>query len=103
MTSKEELKRLAYENACCRCQYYENEKCNNKDTCVWKQIEQDLEKLEKAIEIIRKKSVVIPLFERSKTKTFYNERVNEDMYLFEAEFNLLKEVFGESYAYYKNN
>ena len=53
MTGKEELKRLAYENACCRCQYYENEKCNNKDTCVWKQIIQDLEKLEKLEKIIK--------------------------------------------------
>ena len=52
-----------------------------------------LEKLEKAIEIIKNKNVVIPLFKRTKTKSYYNERVNEDMYLFEAEFNLLKEVF----------
>jgi len=52
MKSKEELKRLAYENACCRCQYYENEKCNNKDTCVWKQIIQDLDQLEKIKSIV---------------------------------------------------
>ena len=37
-----ELKRMAYKNACCRCQYYIDKKCFNKDECVWKTIEQDL-------------------------------------------------------------
>lgn len=35
----EELKRLAYENACCRCQYYIDNKCINKGECVWLNIE----------------------------------------------------------------
>lgn len=52
MKSKEELKRLAYENACCRCQYYENKKCNNKDTCVWKQIISDLEEYESIVDCL---------------------------------------------------
>lgn len=37
-----ELKRMAYENACCRCQYYINNKCTNKGECVWKTIEKEL-------------------------------------------------------------
>lgn len=67
MKSIEELKRLAYENACCRCQYYENEKCNNKDTCVWKQIEQDLEKLD----YYRQDRGVVGDFEKGKTKLWW--------------------------------
>lgn len=48
MKSIEELKRLAYENACCRCQYYENEKCNNEDkgSCVWRFLIRELERLD---------------------------------------------------------
>ena len=42
----EELKRLAYENACCRCQYYIDKKCTNKGECVWKVIKQELEEYE---------------------------------------------------------
>ena len=42
----EELKRLAYENACCRCQYYIDNKCTNKGECVWKTIEQELKRKE---------------------------------------------------------
>ena len=42
----EELKRLAYENACCRCQYYIDKKCTNNFECVWKTIEQELKRLE---------------------------------------------------------
>ena len=38
----DELKRLAYENACCRCQYYIDNKCINKGECVWLIIEQEL-------------------------------------------------------------
>lgn len=45
----EELKRLAYENACCRCQYYINNQCVNNNECVWKTIGKDL----KALEIIK--------------------------------------------------
>lgn len=45
MNALEELKRLAYENACCRCQYYDNGKCkNDKGECVWLSIQKELEK-----------------------------------------------------------
>lgn len=40
--SLEELKRLAYENACRYCQYYIDKKCTNEGECVWKTIEQEL-------------------------------------------------------------
>lgn len=48
----EELQRLAYENACCRCQYFIDKKCTNKGECVWKTIEKELKEREqyKAIE-----------------------------------------------------
>ena len=43
----EELRRMARENACCRCQYHEDGECyNNKGECVWKTIEKDLKTLE---------------------------------------------------------
>ncbi len=42
MNGLEEFKRLAYENACCRCQYHENGKCQNKGECVWSNIEKEL-------------------------------------------------------------
>lgn len=41
-----ELKRMAYENACCRCQYYIDKKCTNKGECVWKTIEKELKEYE---------------------------------------------------------
>ena len=42
----EALNRLAFENACCRCEYYINNKCENKDKCVWLTIKQSLQRLE---------------------------------------------------------
>ena len=41
----EEAKRLAYEIACCRCQYYIDNKCTNESECAWKTIKEDLEVL----------------------------------------------------------
>lgn len=64
-----ELKRLAKENACCRCQYFKNKKCNNKDvkSCVWKQITRELEKLE----YIRKYDYVIGDSEKGTRKLWW--------------------------------
>ena len=50
----EELKRLAYENACCRCQYYIDKKCTNNYECVWKTIEKELKELEERREMMRR-------------------------------------------------
>lgn len=38
----EKLKKLAYENACCRCQYYIDKKCTNKHECIWLDIKKEL-------------------------------------------------------------
>ena len=46
----EALKRIAYENACIRCQYYVDKQCWNKGECVWKDIEKELEILEIIVE-----------------------------------------------------
>lgn len=113
----EELKRLAYENACCRCQYYTDNKCTNKDTCVWLEIEtklKDYEELEeklgfdptifkqdfetlmkehKALEIIKKKNVCIHDLKKSETLKEYNScREWGDEELTQKEYKLLKEV-----------
>lgn len=47
MNGLEELKRLAYENACCRCQYYGKKGCslcvsNDQESCIWIEIENEL-------------------------------------------------------------
>ena len=108
-----ELKRLAYENACCRCQYYIDKKCTNNYECVWKTIEKELkdkekfeelvntdldlfmkmvdikgliedyQKFKKALEIIKK----IPSFEDYLWEVYanYNDLIKE-------EFNFIKEV-----------
>lgn len=49
----EELKRLAYENACCRCQYYIDNQCTNKGECVWKTIEKELKDYQEIKEIAK--------------------------------------------------
>lgn len=51
----ETLEKLAYENACCRCQYYDKKGCSlsyrsNERSCFWLDIEKEL----KAFEIIKK-------------------------------------------------
>lgn len=50
----EELKRMAYENACCRCQYCIDNKCTNKGECVWKTIEEELKELEECREMMKR-------------------------------------------------
>lgn len=50
----EELKRLAYENACCRCQYHKDGECrNDKGECVWKTIEKELKDYSEIKEIAK--------------------------------------------------
>lgn len=56
----EELKRLAYENACCRCQYCIDNKCTNKGECVWKTIENELKEYEQ-----------LKIIEQAETRGFY--------------------------------
>ena len=70
----DDLKRLAFENACIRCQYYVDKQCWNRCECVWKNIEKAL----KALEIIKEKKVnyysIKPYFE------YYNyEKYVEDV------------------------
>ena len=36
---------LAYNNACCRCQYYKNKICTNKDKCAWVLIKDELQRI----------------------------------------------------------
>ena len=50
-TILDNLNELAYNNACCRCQYFIDKKCTNKDECIWKCLEKHI----KALEIIRNK------------------------------------------------
>lgn len=84
----EELKRMAYENACCRCQYYKDKECTNKGNCVWKTIEINL----KALDIIRKYIIMNRAF-KDQTKG------QSDMTLIEikalvpdSEYDLVEEV-----------
>ena len=50
----EELKRLAYENACCRCQYHKDGECHNdKGECVWKTIGKELKDYSEIKEIAK--------------------------------------------------
>ena len=75
--------------ACKDCQYYENEKCMNKDNCFWL----DLEKKLKALEIIKEMFVIknhgfCSIFDKwfidIGTRRFYFET--------QEEYELLKEV-----------
>ena len=75
----ETLERLAYENACCRCQYYKSNECFNKGECVWKTIEKDLKRLEQ-LEIMYSNCV----FEGAKQKKTL-ENIKE---LFDFDFAL---------------
>ncbi len=100
MSALEELKRLAHENACCRCQYYENGECKNKGECVWSNIEKEL----KALEIIKKKNIDLelltsvsyvyrssPIEERRKA---FNQRTTKKHALSIDEFKLMEEILG---------
>ena len=65
----EELKRLAYENACCRCQYYIDKKCTNNVECVWKTIEKELKELEERREMMRRfNEACVPMILDNKTE-----------------------------------
>ena len=65
----EELKRLAYENACCRCQYYIDKKCTNNGECVWKTIEKELKELEERREMMRRfNEACVPMILDNKTE-----------------------------------
>lgn len=94
MNGLEELKRLAYENACCRCQYYENGKCQNKGECVWSSIEKEL----KAFEIIKRTALKLVSLEDDTTickkgrYAFYDAELYGSKDLTKDEFDLLKEV-----------
>ena len=90
----EELKRMAYENACCRCQYYIDKKCTNNYECVWKTIEKEL----KALEIIKNKLLVGCFSEEDNYSNYVmaitmsgDETLKKNM-LTEQEYNLLSEV-----------
>lgn len=75
--------------ACKGCQYYENEKCTNKDDCFWLELERKL----KAFEIIKEKKVDIVEFFRSPTCFAYNaHHIVFSQDLTQEEFDLLKEV-----------
>ena len=95
----EALKELKYFNACCRCQYYIDKQCTNKDECCYMSIEKEL----KALEIIKNKSVDVFWFqitakERKKKGYPYGaDRYNEHkafkaQQLTQKEYDLLKEV-----------
>ena len=92
MKGLEELKRLAYEIACCRCQYYIDNKCTNKGECVWKIIEQEL----KALEIIKSKELNIHALllhlKRFDSPSGYNVLVGNKYKITQEEYDLLKEV-----------
>ena len=81
----EEFKRLAYENACCRCQYYIDKKCTNKHECIWLDIEKEL----KALKIIVKKAN-IRLFEH--IGRYYFKTTNNLYEISKEKYDLLKEV-----------
>lgn len=53
----EDVRRLAYENACHQCQYWEDDSCTNKGECVWSSIENEA----KAFELIKEKEVEVAL------------------------------------------
>ena len=103
MESKEEFKRLAYENACCHCQFFINNECYSPyNTCVWYLIQKDLDRLEKydkAKEIIKKKKVSVTyILYLSKA---YVKELQLDVYnsqfidnITQEEFNLIVEAFG---------
>lgn len=82
--------------ACKSCQYYENEKCMNKDDCFWL----DLERKLKALEIIKEKDVQIGLLkgilhadESLHTASYYNSYFSATYrHLTQEEFDLLREV-----------
>jgi len=94
----EELKRLAYENACCRCQYYIDKKCTNKHECIWLDIEKELrdgEKSKQVLEIIKNKPFNTNWFVFYKDYEEYcleYEYVNESKRLTVEEWDLLKEM-----------
>lgn len=92
----EELERLAYENACCRCQYWSEKGCSlhyqdNYRSCVWLCIEREL----KAFETIDKKSVIVELVRKTDNVEDYNFASRDDNYaiaLTREEYDLLKEA-----------
>lgn len=101
----ENLKRLSYENACCRCQYYIDNKCSNKGECIWLNIETALDRLEELEELvnvlaIREHRLTEETDKQHRVLEIIKECVGIDMILFNAdqygltkeEFDLLKEV-----------
>ena len=46
MDVKERVKELKRSTACCICRYYKHDKCENKKSCFWKDLEQALTELE---------------------------------------------------------
>lgn len=85
----EELKRMAYENACCRCQYYIDKKCSNNGECVWKTIEKGL----KAFDIVLSKVQLGGFIDSlQKTKNYEEYKNTYITLLTEEEYNLLKEI-----------
>ena len=93
----DELNRLAYENACIRCQYYVDGKCFNRGECVWKGIREELE----AFKVIKDKSVFMWGFQHrfyeGRSYAYYLSHIGyfhsgfggEKQKLTEDEFNLL--------------
>jgi hypothetical protein len=75
------LKNTMYLMACCKCQYYKENKCKNKGECFWKTIEQEL----KALEIIKNKRVDVAIF-------FEDGCVRHRERLTKEEYDLLKEI-----------
>lgn len=98
MNGLKELKRLALENACCRCQYYNNGKCENKDKCVWLEIADELKTLR-----VLKKHFKIEAFKvgynfnkhyaiNISDKETDDERYNLMEYIEEKEYEIVKGV-----------
>ena len=96
MTSKEKLDSLVFK---CAFSEYDNIdefiELHIKQSSNYKEIYQDLdrlEKLEKVVEIIKNKQVVIFALFHSDSASEYNFMRNEKYHLTQEEFELLKEV-----------
>ena len=82
------LKNTMYLMACCKCQYYKDNKCKNKGECFWKTIEKELV----ALEIIKIKKVDVLSMLCGCNFEDYNRAHEDKGKLTQEEYNLIKEV-----------
>ena len=52
------LDKLAYQDACCHCEYYINDVCTNKTGCFWTDLKKALTDYQKFEELVKTKCVV---------------------------------------------